>query len=352
MAKENSNPLKIKRLPYSRLLKAETSDYSERVIAIIKEHKPKSVFINQLFGLLLKKKDAINLLRLNYGVDIERLKERKQKEDMLLKISMFKLKVRMLDSLILESDLYTLNNAVNTFLRNLHKCKNDKVLNQKVLGFFYMIANNETLAEAINKYGLDDEVDQVCNSHKMFNSIVEKRIELLSKRPKVLSRAISKDLLNRIDHLFQAIELAYIVSQETAADAGMDSSEDLARLLKTLNQLSVMFYKSAKLREQNNQRIALMEQDNDLDAVVTNDILCEATTPTDHDHDPATISIERDDYENRVDIIPPKRVEHNPRSHSETLLLESDPQKEFVKQSNTKAFSADKIETKLLESST
>lgn len=87
MAKENSNPLKIKRLPYSRLLKAETSDYSERVIAIIKEHKPKSVFINQLFGLLLKKKDAINLLRLNYGVDIERLKERKQKEDMLLKIS-------------------------------------------------------------------------------------------------------------------------------------------------------------------------------------------------------------------------------------------------------------------------
>ena len=117
-----------------------------------------------------------------------------------------------------------------------------------------------------------------------------------------------------------------------------------------MNQLSVMFYKSAKLREQNNQRIALMEQDNDLDAVVTNDILCEATTPT--DHDPATISIERDDYENRVDIIPPKRVEHNPRSHSETLLLESDPQKEFVKQSNTKAFSADKIETKLLESST
>lgn len=350
MANTNPNSLKIKRLPYSRLLKAETSDYSERVIAIIKEHKPKSVFINQLFGLLLNKKGDINLLRLNYGVDIERLKEKNQKEDMLLKISMLKLKVRMLDSLSLEPDLYTINNAVNTFLRNLHKCKNDKVLNQKVSGFFYMIANNEKLAEAINKYDLNDEVDQVGNSHKMFNSIVEKRIELLSKRPKVLSRAISKDLLNRIDHLFQGIELAYIVSQESAVDAGMDSSEDLARLLKTLNQLSVMFYKSAKLREQNNQRIALMEQANNLDAVTTNDTLWEATTAI--DQGPTTISIESNDYEDGVDITPPERVEPNPTRHSETLLLKSDPQKEFINHSNTKAFSADKIQTKLLESST
>ncbi len=350
MAKENPDSLKIKRLPYSRLLKAETSDYSDRVIAIVEKHKPKSFFINQLFGLLLKKKGDINLLRLNYGVDVERLKEKNQKEDMLLKISMFKLKVRMLDSLILESDLYTLNNAINTFLRNLHKCKNDKVLNQKVSGFFYMIENNEKLAEAINQYNLNSEVNQVYDSHKMFNSIVERRIALLSKRPKVSSRAISKDLLNRVDHLFQGIELAYIVSQETAVDAGMDSSEDLARLLKTLNQLSVMFYKSAKLREQNNQRIALMEQDNDLDAVATNDTLWEVTTST--YEEPTTKSIESNDYEDGSDITPPERVEHNPKSHSETLLLKSNPQKEFVNRSNTKAFSADKIHTKLLESST
>ena len=351
MAKEYSNSLKIKRLPYSRLLKAETADYSERVIAIIEEHKPKSIFINQLFALLLQKKSDINLLRLSYGVDIERLKEKKQKEDMLLKISMFKLKVRMLDDLILESDLRTLNNAINTFLRNLHKCKNDKVLNQKVLGFFYMIANNEKLAEAIHKYGLSNEVEQVCDSHKMFNSIVERRITLLSKRPKVSSRAISKDLLNRIDHLFQGVELAYIVSIESAEDEDMDSSEDLARLLKILNQLSIMFYKSAKLREQNNQRKALMEHDNDSDTAVAKDTLSEVTTSKDEEES-TTISIERDNNQDEEDISLSKRIEVSTISQNDALLLSCDPQRKIINHFNNKALSADKIQTKPLESST
>ena len=241
MAKEHSNSLKIRRLPYSRLLKAETADYSERVISIIEEHKPTSPFINQLFGLLLKKRGDINLLRLNYGVDTERLKVKKQKEKMLLIISMFKLKAKMLDDAIEESHLQVLTNAIKTHLCYLHKCKNDKVLNQKIAGFFDMVAKSELLAAVIDKHGLIDEFDQVYNAHKKFNSIVKRRIELLSKRPKVSSRAISKDLLSRIDHLFQGVELAYIVSLEDDVDAATDSHEELALLIKTLNQLSEMY---------------------------------------------------------------------------------------------------------------
>ena len=189
MAKDYFTPLKIRRLPYSRLLKAETADYSERVISIIEEHKPKSLFINQLFGLLLKKRGDINLLRLNYGVDTERLKAKKQKEKMLLNISMLKLKARMLEDAIEEPHLQVLNNAKKSFLCYLHECKNDKVLNQKVAGFLDMVVKSEELAEAVEKYGLAAEVDQVYNSHKMFNSIVKRRIKLLSERPKVSSRA-------------------------------------------------------------------------------------------------------------------------------------------------------------------
>lgn len=93
MAKENSHSLKIKRLPYSRLLKAEAADYSDRVIAILEEHKPKSIFINQLFSLLLKKKGDIDLLRLKYGVDIERLNEKKQKKLCCLQLVCLSLKL-------------------------------------------------------------------------------------------------------------------------------------------------------------------------------------------------------------------------------------------------------------------
>ena len=295
MAKDYFTPLKIKRLPYSRLLKAETADYSERVISIIEEHKPKSPFINQLFGLLLKKRGDINLLRLNYGVDTERLKVKKQKEKMLLIISMFKLKAKMLDDAIEESHLQVLTNAIKTHLCYLHKCKNDKVLNQKIAGFFDMVAKSELLAAVIDKHGLIDEFDQVYNAHKKFNSIVKRRIELLSKRPKVSSRAISKDLLSRIDHLFQGVELAYIVSLEDDVDAATDSHEELALLIKTLNQLSEMYYKSAKLREQNNRRNAVKADNKNSDSVVPNKMTAEAnigelvsnsnSTPTDADFD-------------------------------------------------------------------
>ena len=302
MAKEHSNSLKIRRLPYSRLLKAETADYSERVISIIEEHKPKSPFINQLFGLLLKKRGDINLLRLNYGVDTERLKVKKQKEKMLLIISMFKLKAKMLDDAIEESHLQVLTNAIKTHLCYLHKCKNDKVLNQKIAGFFDMVAKSELLAAVIDKHGLIDEFDQVYNAHKKFNSIVKRRIELLSKRHKVSSRAISKDLLSRIDHLFQGVELAYIVSLEDDVDAATDCHEELALLIKTLNQLSEMYYKSAKLREQNNRRDAAKEDNKNSDSVVPNKMTAEAnigelvsnstSTSTDVDTDSLAVGVD------------------------------------------------------------
>lgn len=364
MAKEHSNSLKIRRLPYSRLLKAETADYSERVISIIEEHKPKSPFINQLFGLLLKKRGDINLLRLNYGVDTERLKVKKQKEKMLLIISMFKLKAKMLDDAIEESHLQVLTNAIKTHLCYLHKCKNDKVLNQKIAGFFDMVAKSEPLAAVIDKHGLIDEFDQVYNAHKKFNSIVKRRIELLSKRPKVSSRAISKDLLSRIDHLFQGVELAYIVSLEddvdADADTDADSHEELALLIKTLNQLSEMYYKSAKLREQNNRRNAAKEDNKNSDSVVPNKMTAEAnigelvsnsnSTPTDADFD-ADIDIDIDSLNVGVDthadsydsgvsvevdvnrdttVEPPliKRVA-NSTNHNSTLLLRGDPSKEY-----------------------
>ena len=352
MAKEHSNSLKIRRLPYSRLLKAETADYSERVISIIEEHKPTSPFINQLFGLLLKKRGDINLLRLNYGVDTERLKVKKQKEKMLLIISMFKLKAKMLDDAIEESHLQVLTNAIKTHLCYLHKCKNDKVLNQKIAGFFDMVAKSEPLAAVIDKHGLIDEFDQVYNAHKKFNSIVKRRIELLSKRPKVSSRAISKDLLSRIDHLFQGIELAYIVSLESDADAATDSHEELALLIKTLNQLSEMYYKSAKLREQTNRRDAAKEDNKNSDSVVPNKMTAEAnigelvsnstSTSTDVDTDSLAVGVDTHadsddsgvsievDVNRDTTVEPPliKRVA-NSTNHNSTLLLRGDPSKEY-----------------------
>lgn len=351
MAKEYSSSLKIKRLPYSRLLKSEMADYTERVIAVIDEYQPKSVFINQLYSLLLKRKGDINLLRLNYGVDTERLKAKRQKEDMLLTISMFKLKTRMLSRSILESELCSLNNAIKSFLYNLHKCKNDKVLNQKVSGFFDMIANNEKLAYTIEKHQLKAEIDQVFASHKMYNSIIEKRVKLLSERPKVSSRAISKDLLNRIDHLFQGVELAYVVSIEADVSPDGDSCEELSLLIKTLNQLSEMFYKSAKLREQNNQRKATVDCGKSLDASIANEASSETLPQKSPPSKVEALATREEDGDCQGDKTLSKVVEVNILKDTGTPLLRCNPQKESVKLFDTKVFNADEVYANSIESS-
>lgn len=360
MAKDYTNSLKIRRLPYSRLLKTETADYSEQVIAIIEEHKPKSAFINQLFGLLQKKKADIHLLRLNYGVDTERLKAKHQKGTMLLKISMLKLKSKMLADFVLEQEFLILNNAIKSFLCNLHKCKNDKVLNQKVAGFLDRVANNDKLAQAIGKYGLNGEFDEVSDAHKLFNSIVKRRIKLLSERPKVSSRAISKDLLQRMDNLFQGVELAYVISKETSVGEGVDSAEDLALLINRLDQLSEMYYKSAKLRELNNKRKASIEDGVDYEDIATVDQssneadqeLYNEYTPEVND-DVSAISVEVGDsqaVEKNVRALS-KPLEAMVISNTDKLLLRKNTDKEVVKRLCDRSLNSEGLNTELIDAS-
>ena len=162
---------------------------------------------------------------------------------------------------------------------------------------------------------------------------------MLSERPKVSSRAISKDLLNRIDHLFQSIELAYIVSLECDTDADADSREELELLIKTLNQLSEMCYKSAKLREQNNQRNAVEEDGEECDSVVSNKIAAKATidevvsTSTDASVDTnvqgVSADVEIDVNRDAAAEAPLIKGVANPMNHRATLLLRGDPSKEY-----------------------
>src|SRR5690554_777560 len=93
---ENTNlSLRIKRLPYSRMLKSEMADYVEKTINIVDSHDHESDLITPMFALLNAKRRDIELLRLSYGIDTERLRLSKLKSKMMLTISAFKLKARI-----------------------------------------------------------------------------------------------------------------------------------------------------------------------------------------------------------------------------------------------------------------
>ena len=289
---KNSNlSLGIKRLPYSRMLKSEMADFVEKTIGIFEAHDPESVMVNPMFNLLLAKTSDIKLLRLSFGIDTERLRENKLKAEMMLQISAFKLKVRMLTRSNLELDLHVIQNAINSHLRLLNKCRNDKELSQKIAGFHDMMLNNLDLQAAITEFDLNAEVQNIVVAYSNLIEASQKRVRLLSKRPIIDTKQITKGMAIAIDNLFKAIEVAALVS--TVDEDGEEV--DVTQVMDEMNQLSEMYYKSITIRDANNKRKALEEEMRMQGKVYVHDWTDESEASTDEEAELCSRDQENDD---------------------------------------------------------
>ena len=254
---ENTN-LKIKRLPYSRMLKSEIADFVEKTINLIGSKYIESELISPMYDVLSDKERDIRLLRLSYGVDTERLRVSKVKSELMLVISAFKLQVKLLSKSEPELEMHQIENAINQHLRYLNRCKNDKQLTQKVAGFFDLVDSNEELETALTNFKLADEVD---NIRSVFSQMVEytrRRVTLLAQRPNVPTKAIVKGMAQAMDNLFKGIEVANIVGDLSDGEA-----IDFVPLITELNQLAEMYARSIAIRDANNKRKNQKEDDTD-----------------------------------------------------------------------------------------
>lgn len=272
----------IKRLPSSRMLKSEVAEYADKTIGIVHAHGPESLLVNPVFNLLLAKEPEIEMLRLSYGVDTERLRTNKLKGDMMLAISSFKLKVRRLNRFNLELNLHVLQNAINSHLRYLNRCRNDKELNQKVTGFIELIQTDTRFADAIEEFKLTGNFIDLQTTHSIFNDAFSKRVKLLSKRPNISTQAIVKGVFGAIDSLLKAIELAHLINtvSDTETDVEPDNKEDFMPLIDELNQLANMFYRSIDVRYANNKRKAEKDKEDSLD---TDEPMVDADEPVEEE---------------------------------------------------------------------
>ena len=254
MKNENLN-LKIKRLPYSRLLKSEMADYVEKTIEIVESHEIESELINPMFVQLGAKGPDIKLLRLSYGIDTQRLRVSKLKAKMMLIISGLKLKVRLLSKSNPELDMHVIENAINTHLRHLDKCKNDKALSQKIAGFFDVANSDPDLQTALDDFELIGQVDAMTSIYNEVEEATKKRVRLLSQRPIVSTKELVDGMSKAVDNLFQSIEVANMLSIVTEVPEG-GVKLDLEPLIDELSQLSEMYARSISIREANNKRKA------------------------------------------------------------------------------------------------
>ena len=248
----------IRRVPYSKLLKREMADYAERTISIVEEYNEEGSLIDPVFDRLLNKKSYIGILRLDFGIDTERLKIYQLKSKMMLTISAFKLEARLRGKDKKESEMHVLNNAIDTHWRYLDKVKNDKVLTQKVIAFVDNVDSNTELAGVINELNLKDYVVKIVEAHKSFVGSVERRISLLAKRPSIQTQTITKGLSASIDSLLKAIEVAYLLSltEDGEVDPNAADAVNYQTLMGELNELNNSYSRSINIRMHNNRRKA------------------------------------------------------------------------------------------------
>ena len=94
MSTINNKSMEINRVPFSRILKSEMADYAEKATSIVEKYDHGSDLIDKVHALLERRAPQIELLRISYGIDTQRLKVESFKTKMMHTISALKIKAK------------------------------------------------------------------------------------------------------------------------------------------------------------------------------------------------------------------------------------------------------------------
>ena len=268
MINVNKEEQKIKRLPYSRMLKSEVSEYALQTLSIVSAHSPAALLENPVYKQFMAQAPQIEMLRLNYGVDTMRYEVSNLKAELMLAISAFKLSVRQVKWANPGVNLSRVENAINSNLRYLNQCRNDKELHHKVAGFFKLIGTDAEVGRAISELNLTDQLNAMEEKQTAFNEAWLTRVSLLAKRHNVSTLQIIRSVTWAIDNLLIVIDAAHLVNtlSEGTAEGDTEAADDYTALVNELNKLSQMFYRSINVRYNINKRKAEKDKEDSLDS--------------------------------------------------------------------------------------
>lgn len=243
--------MEIKRVPVSRMLKSEVAEYARKAIAIVDKHIEEESLITPLLKKLEATKPQIEILGIRYGIDPMREVIDNLMSELMLTVTDLKLKARIRGKRKEDEDLKIVNSNIDSYFGKLRKSKNDKEIHQKITGFVIAIDNDEGLAEALSNHNMITEVTNIKLAKVDVDKAWDKRVKLLSERPKIKTKEIVDTVYTAIVNLFKTIEVAHLMNPE----------EDNTALALELSQLSEMYNRSISIRKQNNQRKNSKDQD-------------------------------------------------------------------------------------------
>lgn len=246
--------LELQRVNYARLRKGEVAEYANRALTVVDKHDPELLLFKPVYDLLTAKQTEIDILGLRYGIDPLRFEFDKKKSKLHLTISTLKLKVRLLSKSSNDADLVLITSHIDSYLRYLHNY-NEKEISQRVKGFTNKVKADQPLKEALLNHELMENIEQIELAHTDMQSVINKRVELLSERPDIPTPFLIASVAKSIDDLFKGIEVAHLTNTEL----------DYEPLVNELNKLTDMFKLTLNLRDAYNKRKAKGEEGDEPD---------------------------------------------------------------------------------------
>lgn len=248
--------MEIKRIPFSKLLKQETPELADQVIAIVDSHNPEELKIKEVYDLLVAKQPLIKNLRTGFGAHPITLQLKPMREEMMLHISYIKLQLRLVTnqwSKEHEKDWTVVKTAIDYHLLNLRSSKNESVLIGRITGFFDEMSTNEELADALDTLDFTPLLEKLQSAHATIQQHLSKRSISISQRPNEKHAEVADTVVEAIKDLFKQIEVAQLKNPDL----------DYAPLFNELNVLATKFRNQVSLRLAHNRRKAEEQKENE-----------------------------------------------------------------------------------------
>ena len=277
MGRINKN-LVINRVPLSRMLKLEVPELAEEVIKIVEKYNAEEMQINDVFQLLLGKREEIDQLKSPYGNNHKRFVLQTARQEMVLHASTIKHKLRLASKSKDPKYLRVLKESVEHHLFYLDKNRNAKVMNQKIASFLDDVETNTDLQEVITDLQLLDDVMVLSKSLDDVRNISGEVVETDSSRKRNTTEQLKKSVYGGIDFVFTEIEQAQLKHTDI----------DYTALVNELNVLTYKYRLQITLRDHSNKRKAAMKNGDATDDENGD----EATQPKDATGDDTSTEVE------------------------------------------------------------
>lgn len=201
----------ITNISYSKLLKLEIPELTQRVINLVEDHDPEILKIKEIFDLLVAKQPEIEGLKVGYGRHpiTRELQLARKKRLMYAASIVYKMGIIVRENANdMPREVDAAKIIIDQYLLHLSTAKNEEVVSQKLTQFSREMNENESFATAMSSFGLVSDTDSLKSVHSRVTRLTKERLQLLKKRPKAETAAKVKAIRDALTDFFMQVQVA------------------------------------------------------------------------------------------------------------------------------------------------